>query len=376
MYIPDRPSGPGDDSTPDIARSIVRESLRAKPDEAIIIQAGRNNLDLAAKVALECYKVGADPAVLVENDEVFYGQFKYLTEDQLRKTSAHCLGIADYVQSYIWIGGVEDPRPMARVPRTKWAAMFEGEDAHYRKNLEKHQKQVNVALGMVTKSRAKAYGFNYAAWKRMTEEAIGVNYRKMRATGEALAAVLNRPAVVNLTADNGTNLHFRLAGEPRRAHVDDGVISDEDIALDNTSTSLPAGAVSVAPVETSANGTFVSDVKIPQVGILIEDLAWTFKNGRVVDFTAKRNLGKAQIAYKEASGARDMFGFLGVGINEKVKPGFLNSSYARGTVSVGIGDNQFLDGGNKSSYGFFGFLSQPTLEVDGRTVVEGGRLVL
>ncbi len=359
-----------------LARSIVRESLRAKPDEAIMISAAPHTLELAKQVALEAYKVGADPAMLFDTDDVFYGQFKHLTEEQLRKTSAHCLGIADYVQSYVWLGGVEDPGPMKRVPQPKWAAMFEGEEAHHKKSLEKKHKSVGIGLGMVTRPRAKAYGFNYAAWKRMMEQAIAVNYEEMKRTGEAVAAILQRPAEVRVTAENGTDLTFRLAGEPRKAYVDDGVISDEDIAAGNPNTSLPAGAVYIAPFEDSANGVFVSDVDIPQVGTLIKGLSWTFRNGRVVEFSAKRNVKNAQLNYAEASGAKDMFGWIAIGLNKKMVPGYTTATYARGTLTVGIGDNRDLDGKNESSYGFSGFLSKPTVVVGDKVLLDRGRLSL
>ena len=339
-----------------------------------MIQAGKHTVDLATQVALEAFKVGADPAILYESDEYFYGQFKHLTEDQLRKTSAHCLGIADYAQSYVWIGGVENPAPMRRVPKNKWSAMFQGEEAHYRKNLEKKQKQVNVALGAVTRARAKTYGFTFAKWKRMVEEAIATDYPSIRRTGAVLSGLFQRPAEVRVRADNGTDLRFRLAGESRIPFVDDGIIGDEDLAVGNTTTSLPAGAVYVAPVEDSAKGTVVSDVRIPQVGTLIEGLAWTFRDGRVVDFAAKRNLQNAQLNYAAGTGAKDMFGAFGIGLNRKIVPGYLDSFYARGTVSIGIGDNQSFGGANTSSYGFNAYNSHATVTIDGKPIVEEGRL--
>jgi len=361
---------------PNLARSIIRDSLRAQPDEPILISAAPHTLALAEDVALEAFKAGADPAILMDTDKVFYGQFKYLADEHLRKTSAHCLGLLDYVKSYVWLGGTEDPAPMRRVPKSKWAAMFQGEDAHYRKSQKLKPKSVGVALGLVTRPRAKAYGFNFAAWKKMTESAIAVNYDEMRRTGEGLAAALERPAGARVTAENGTDLTFRLAGEGRKAHVDDGVIGDEDLAVGNTDTGLPAGNVSIAPIEDSANGTFVADVKIPQVGTLIDGLSWTFQNGRVVEFSAKRNVTSAQINWAEGTGAKEMFASLGIGLNRKVVPGFLNSNLARGTVGISIGDNQGLGGKNESSYGFGSFLAKGTLEIDGRVLVEDGRLKL
>ena len=360
---------------PNIARSIIRDSLRTQPDEPIIIQAGTHTVDLAAQVAIEAYKAGADPAILVENDDVFYSQFKYLTEEQLRKTSAHCLGIADYVRSYVWIGGVENPAAMRTVPKSKWAAMFEGEDAHHRKNLEKKQKQVGVALGAVTRARAKTYGFNYNAWKKMVESAISVDYNEMRRRGDVLSELFRRPAQIRIKADNGTDLRFRLAGESRPTHVDDGVLSDEDLAIGNTTTSLPAGGAFIAPAEDSARGTFVADVKIPSVGSLIDGISWTFDGGRVVEFSAKKNLANAQLNYADATGAKDRFGSFGIGLNKKIVPGYLNSYYARGTVSIGIGDNADLGGTNVSSYGFAAPNAHATVTIDGKPIIEQGALV-
>src|SRR3972149_2075201 len=105
------------------------------------------------------------------------------------------------------------------------------------------------------------------------------------------------------------------AGEGRKAHVDDGVIGDEDLAVGNTDTGLPAGNVSIAPFEDSANGTFVADVKIPQVGTLIDGLSWTFQNGRVVEFSAKRNGTSGEINWGEGTGAKEMFASLGIGLD-------------------------------------------------------------
>ena len=359
-----------------VARSIIRESLRPKENEAIVIQATPHTLDLANQVGIEAYKVGADPAIVVETDELFYGQFKYLTPDQLRTTSKHCLGFEDYVDSYVWLGYVMDPSGMRRVPADKMDANSEGEAGHYRKSVEKKHKNVGVGLGFVTRPRAEAYGFNYTKWKKMLEAAITVDYREMVRTADRLATLLRRPAEIRLTADNGTDLRFRLAGEGRKSYIDDGIISDEDVAAGNVYTSLPAGAVRIAPVEDSAEGTFVADVKVPSLGTLVDTISWTFDRGKVVDFSAKRNLRAAQSGFATATGAKDRFGTIGIGLNKNVLPGYLTSAYARGTVSLGIGDNTPFEGTNESSYGFEACQSKATMILDGKPIIEAGRLIV
>ena len=358
-----------------LARSIVHDSLRPKEYEPVIISTYPHTIELAEQIDLECQKAGADPFMVLETDKTFYGQFKNFSEENLKKVSAHCLGIADYARSYVYLGGPRDPGPMARVPRERFAAMFDGEEAHHVKNLEKKPKTLGVPLGSITRERARVYGFNFARWKASVEGAIAVNYPKLQASGAKAAALLGRPGAVRITADNGTDLRFRLIGEPRRPDVDDGVISDEDVAAGNTDASLPAGVVYVAPDEESAQGTFVSDVGIPQVGRVIEGLSWTFKDGRAVDFTARRNLAAAQTSWETATGDRDRLGALALGINPRAKPGFLQSTAVSGAVTVTIGDNRDLGGKNVSTYGFPSTLVSGTVELDGKVIIDRGKWV-
>ncbi len=356
-----------------LAKSIVQGSLRPKPYEAVVISTYPHTIDLAEQVALECQKAGADPALWLDTDAVFYGQFKNYSDENLERVSAHCVGLLDYVNSYVWLGGPKDPTGMRRVPQEKFAAMYRGEQPHHDKSLQKKPKSVGVSIGQVTRERAKTYGFNYAKWKAEVEGAIATDYRKMESFGKTIAGLLTVPVAVHVTADNGTDLTFRLAGLPRRADVNDGVISDDDLAAGNADTGLPAGSVYVAPVEESANGTFVTDVSQPSQGRLVEGLAWTFENGRVVDFTAKKNLANAQTGWDGATGARDMFAWISLGINRRAKPGFLHGGIGWGAVTVAIGDNRDFGGRNESSYGWGGVLGTATVEIAGKRVIEGGR---
>lgn len=358
-----------------LARSVVRQSLRPKEYESVIVSTYPHTIDLAEQISLECQKLGADPLMVLDTDATFYGGLKNFSEENLKKCSSHCTGLLDYVRSYVWLGGPRDPAPMARTPKEKFAAMYEGEQAHYEKALVKKPKNVVVALGAVTRERAKVYGFNYAKWRAMVESAIAVDYGRLSAAGAKAMALLSQEADVRVRADNGTDLRFRLAGATRQPEVDDGMISDEDLAAEVTDVSLPAGNIAVAPVEESAQGTFVADVGIPQVGRLIEGLSWTFRDGRVVDFTAKRNLVAAQTGWETATGAKDMFGSFTIGLNPKAKPGFLQNFVAGGTVSIGIGENRGNGGKNESTYGFGSSLGSATVEIGGKAVIDRGRWV-
>ncbi len=53
--------------------------------------------------------------------------------------------------------------------------------------------------------------------------------------------------------------------------------------------------------------------------------------------------------YAEGTGAKDRFASFGIGLNKKLLPGSLNSVYAEGVVSFGIGDNKDFGGDNEST---------------------------
>jgi len=357
-----------------IAKSVVNECLRARPGEAISISTYPHTIELANELAAECYRADAEPLMLLDTDEFFYDQFKLLTEEQLRRPSPHCLGLADYVTASIWLGGPKDPKGMQRVPASKWTAYYEGEDPHYNKMLEKKTRSVGLSLGSVTRERARTYGFSYATWKRSVEDGLKVKYADLQRIGKVVGALLSLPQKVQVTAPNGTDLRFRL--ETRKAHVNDGIIDDEDIAAGNTSVNLPAGDVSIAPEEISARGTIVGDVPIPLQGKLVEGLAFTFADGRVTQIDGKRNAKLVQDGFAGGTGDKDRLASLTVGLNPKLRPGFLTSSLARGVVTVGIGDNRGLGGTNKASWGFYASVANATLTVGGKTIVDGGKLAL
>src|SRR3989304_8257073 len=92
-----------------LAKNIGQGSLRPKEYEVGLISTYPHTIELAEQVALECQKAGADPAMWLDTDALFYGQFKNYPNENLEKVSAHCVGLLDYVNSYVWLGGPEGP---------------------------------------------------------------------------------------------------------------------------------------------------------------------------------------------------------------------------------------------------------------------------
>jgi leucyl aminopeptidase (aminopeptidase T) len=358
-----------------IARNIVNQSLRIKEDDVVHIAASRHMLDLADEIAVESRKAGAETTTVFWSEPVWYWSLEELPLGWLRGPSRTDLALLDVATAVVNLSGAADPKPMARISSERWAANSEGADSWYRKYLERKPRSASLALTSVTPQRARAYGFSYTAWKRSTENALKADYSRISATGKKLQHLFdNSNQEVHITASNGTDLSFRLAG--RKSLMDDGIIDDSDLASGSFETTLPAGFINIAPDEQSANGSVVFDLPVPQRGKLNRGLSWHFKNGQVTKFVAAKNSEMVLPIWEGSTGDKSRFGSFGIGFNYAAKVGFLNSTIVSGAVTLGIGENKILGGKNQSTFGFQGTLRKSTVVIDGQTVVSEGKLAV
>ncbi len=260
------------------------------------------------------------------------------------------------------------------MPAERWMALSRADRPYYERILKRKVRMAKVLLGYVTPQRAKTYGFDYKVWEKNVRESTDVEYEKMQKLGRKLATTLEKSHEVKITNPDGTDLGFTL--EDRKAHVHDGIIDDEDIEMGAIFAELPAGAVVVAPNETSANGILTSNISFPQAGRVIENISLDFENGKFKSFVGGKNIEVIENMWEKATGDKDRIGWLTLGLNPKASLGFLNNPIVLGTASIGIGENKELGGKNDSDWGLSVTLVKPTVKLDGKTIIEQGKLML
>jgi len=143
-------------------------------------------------------------------------------------------------------------------------------------------------------------------------------------------------------------------------------------------TNLPAGEVCLAPIEESANGIVVFDIAFWD-GRWVEDLEVEFTGGVAHGVRAARGLDLFNDTIAGASGAGNVIGELGIGLNHEVTEpcgNMLLDEKILGTIHIAVGDNTMLGGVNDSSLHWDLLVMDPTVTVDGRTLLAGGELVV
>jgi len=360
--------------SPEFAKSVVKMCLRVKKADKVTISTWQHTLDLAEALAIECRREGAFTQTTLSTDEVFYDTLLNRPLENLRTTNPFGLALLDIATAYITIDGPENPERMKTVPTERWDAYFKAGKPYFDEYIKKKTPSIDIQLGLVTPQRAKTYGFNYNDWKTSVDAALQVEYEEMSRLGKKIRSLLEKAKEVHVTAGLRTRLTLRLEDRPVRLY--DGVIDEEDIAKGLTFATLPAGSVSVAPSETSANGTFVSDIPQPQYGKLIHDISWSFKDGKLTAFTGGRNIEAIKATWEKATGDKEKIANFTLGINPKAKTGFLDNSIVLGTATIGIGENRVLGGKNNSSWGFGITTTKPTVKLDGKIILKDGKFTI
>jgi len=348
-----------------IPELIIRNCLRVRDGEMVHICSWPHTTDLASKLAVQCFINGAVPLITLMTDELLEETLTRAPLKSIRTVPEHQVAIANSVDAYIHISGPADPTVMGRVPGDRYRAFVEAGSKIGEALRRRRVREVNVHLGKITRERAERYNLDYPAWREVVEDSLLVDYEEIRALGESLSERLSKGGEVHLSTDQGTDLRFKVDGSTIR--LDDGVVSDDDVSRGFLSTNLPAGFLEAAPFDGSGDGAVIFDAPQLRVGKIIEGARWVFSQGKLTSITAERNeeVLRRMIDTRCPGGA--VLSSLMMGLNPRMKPGFLFDEMCRGTVSVAVG-------AEKGVGAVTGVLHHPTLYIGGKKIIDGGAI--
>jgi leucyl aminopeptidase (aminopeptidase T) len=363
-----------------LAQRLVTQSAAVKEGEIVLVSGGPENVELLENIAVQVRKAGAFPLVTVNTDRLSKRLYTDVPEKYDAQADQLELKLAEVVNVNIFVGretaeglfADADPKRMAARAKAN-----EGLEDAYNKH---HVRSVEVGNGLYPQEwLAKRYEMAPEDLAKTFWGGVNVDYTDLQARGAQVSAALSSGNEIHIKDSNGTDLKVKVQG--RTYGVSDGIISAEDMKKGPAGLSvyLPAGEVYVTPVPGTAEGKVVSKKDYYQ-GQEINDLTLTFSAGKLTSITGSGpGFEKMKAAYDLAGEGKDLFAVVDFGINSNVKlPA--NSKIATwvpaGTVTVGVGNNVWAGGDNKTAYGYFVSLPGTTVTLDGKPVVEAGQLKL
>jgi leucyl aminopeptidase (aminopeptidase T) len=241
----------------------------------------------------------------------------------------------------------------------------------------------DVVIASTTKSlshtrarkQANDGGARVATMPGVTEEILvrtmGADYGGIKRRTAALAEILTRGSEVRVTSEGGTDVSFGIRG--RGAVSDDG-----DIREPGAFGNLPAGEVYLAPLEGSTNGRIAFDGAVdPIPGILDEPIIVEVEGGFAEHFSGPKGADWRAIMEphgKEAFNVAE----LGIGTNEKARltGNVIEDEKVMGTIHIAFGDNHTFGGTVEVASHLDGVVTFPTVQIDGRKILDRGRVLI
>lgn len=205
----------------------------------------------------------------------------------------------------------------------------------------------------------------------LTRGAATADYQEVEKITRNVAEILTLGNEVRVTSREGTDITFSIKNRP--------CFSLAGIFHHGTIACFPDGEAAMAPVEGSAQGKILVDVSIHSIGLLEEPLLIKVQNGKAVEITGGRDAIKLKDILSTRGNDDSYFiGEFAVGTNSKARIiGNVSEDKKRiGTVHFGLGDNRTLAGEIRCPTHLDVVISTPTVIVDGRTIVNDGKLTI
>jgi leucyl aminopeptidase (aminopeptidase T) len=362
-----------------IASSIVNRSANLRKGDLVLITGGSQDQQLLEDIAVEVRKLGAHPMITIGSDRLTRRLITEVPEQLDSQTPGLSLRMADLVDAMINVDFQEQPGLLSDISPRRLAERGKSEAPVSERLLERGVVQLNLGNGLYpTQALAGQFGMSQEDLTTVFWNGVNADYAKLQSTCEQARSVLAAGREVRITAPNGTDLTVEITERP--VQVSNGVITSEQRYAGGPECQawLPAGEVYVTPVPGTARGTYVADTYY-FMGRRIDGLTLMFRHGELLSMTAKSDMGALKAAHKAAPAGRDAFAVIDIGVNPDVQAprgSGMVSWMEAGTVTVGIGNNTWAGGDNAVAFELYAHLNGATVTVDGRAVIQDGKLVL
>ncbi len=189
-----------------------------------------------------------------------------------------------------------------------------------------------------------------------------------------------REAPVRVTTRAGSEIRFEIGERPVTRQDGDASARRALLArnLIDREVELPAGAVRVAPLEETVQGTVVIPVSVWN-GLPVHGLRLVFEAGRLASFTAERGEDAVAAELEAGGSAARSFREFALGFNPLLTVPPRHAwipyyGYGAGVVRLSLGDNTELGGNVGGGYVRWNFFEDATVLVGDQTWVQDGRL--
>ncbi|MFQ5915220.1 MAG: aminopeptidase [Nitrospinota bacterium] len=204
----------------------------------------------------------------------------------------------------------------------------------------------------------------------MLQGAATADYEEVRDLTVRLRDLLAGASIAHVTSEAGTDLRMDLTKRP--------AFGLYGMALEpGTFAAMPDGEAAISPVEGTATGRIVFDHGMDGLGFLDRPIEIDVKGGRALEIRGGKSADSLRRIVEEGGDGADNIAEFAIGTNPKARliGNMAEDKKLLGSVHIALGDNFTLGGEVVSSIHLDGVVLRPTVEVDGKAVIERGRVL-
>jgi leucyl aminopeptidase (aminopeptidase T) len=313
----------------DSVRTVVRICARVRAGELVCIAADTNTAPIAGAIAEAVREAGAEPVVVT-----------------MAPRRAH---------------GNEPPRVVAAAMK---AADVVIQPVTYAMT---HTDATQDAL----RAGARVLVLRGVTEDIMTHGAMLADYDEVDRLTREVQRLLSAAKMVHVRTPAGTDLTMSIDGR-------EAVALTGRVGGPGTFAAMPDGESAISPVEGTAEGTLVIDHTMDNLGLLDAPVRMNVHAGRVTSIEGGTSAKTLREMVAAADDSATNIAEFAIGTNDRARliGSMTEDKKYRGSVHIAIGDNHVIGGTVTSELHLDGLLLRPTVVLDGRTVVDDGRLLI
>lgn len=280
-----------------LAHNLIHFSCDLRPGEKVLIDGIGDVQDLMRALVREAYGAGAVPFVWVNRPDVSRELALCATEEQLKLRAKVDGELMEAMEAYIGVRGGANNSEMNDVPADRLALLA----AHYNEPVHSKirvPKTKWVVLRYPTPGMAQQAAMSTVAFEDFYFRVCNLDYSKMDRAMDALKALMERTDQVRIIGP-GTDLRFSIRGLPAIKCAG--------------RMNIPDGEIFTAPVKHSVEGTIRYNAPSVMEGFTYENIALTFREGRIIEASCNDNARINAVLDRDA-GARYV-GEFAIGVN-------------------------------------------------------------
>ena len=368
------PSIPTDAQADQLARRVLTSRLGLRPKENVTIEAYPSSLPWAAGFVRQARKLGARPLLHYEDEQSYWHAVDSGNAAILGTPGEHEWAALENSDVYVYFWGPEDQARFRSLPEATQEKLYAFNSRWYDLAAKSGVRGVRMGIARATEDNARLWGVSLPRWRAELLEASSREPRELAADASRIRSALARGGALRVQHPNGTDLTLTLAKREPQVWLGEVTAKSRRTRF-GMMASVPDANVLVTVDETRAEGSLVANRPTLVLGPPLRGGRWAFEGGRLTRARYAEGERSFRKSYAEAPAGKDRPAFVEIGLDPAIHASPTFEESERGAVTIGVGGNSGLGGRTKCDFISYVTIADATVELDGRPLVRGGRIL-